>query len=80
MAEEIGLSHTTIRRPAVHLQRKCHDRGNAFALQPHRAETFKLSTDPLFVDKAQDVVGLYMSLPNRARAMRESRGAMRENG
>ena len=55
MAEEIGLSHTTIRRI-----------WNAFGLQPHRAETFKLSTDPLFVDKVQDVVGLYMSPPNRA--------------
>lgn len=55
MAEEIGLSHTTIRRI-----------WNAFGLQPHRTETFKLSTDPLFVDKVQDVVGLYMSPPNRA--------------
>ena len=55
MAEEIGLSHTTIRRI-----------WNAFGLQPHRMETFKLSTDPLFVAKVQDVVGLYMSPPNRA--------------
>lgn len=38
----------------------------AFALQPHRAETFKLSTDPLFVDKVRDVVGLYMSPPDHA--------------
>jgi hypothetical protein len=50
-----GLSHTTIRRI-----------WNAFGLQPHRSETFKLSTDPLFADKLQDTVGLYMSLPNRA--------------
>src|SRR3546814_8954460 len=35
-------------------------------LQPHRSETFKLSTDPLFVDKVQDIVGHYMSPPNRA--------------
>lgn len=35
-------------------------------MQPHRSETFKLSTDPLFVDKVQDIVGLYMSPPNRA--------------
>jgi transposase len=55
MAEEIGLSHTTIRRI-----------WNAFGLQPHRAETFRLSTDPLFVDKVQDMVGLYMSPPNRS--------------
>jgi len=55
MAAETGVSHTTIRRI-----------WNAFGLQPHRSETFKLSTDPLFVDKVQDVVGLYMSPPNRA--------------
>ena len=30
----------------------------AFGLQPHRTETFKLSTDPRFIDKARDVVGL----------------------
>ena len=38
----------------------------AFALQPHRAQTFKLSRDPLFVDKVRDVVGLDMSPPERA--------------
>jgi hypothetical protein len=36
----------------------------AFNLQPHRNETFKLSTDPLFVEKARDIVGLLLSLPN----------------
>ncbi|WP_439126644.1 IS630 family transposase [Roseovarius nitratireducens] len=55
MTAETGLSHTTIRRIWA-----------AFGLQPHRSETFKLSTDPLFVDKVQDIVGLYMSPPNRA--------------
>lgn len=55
MAARTGLSHTTIRRI-----------WNAFGLQPHRAETFKLSTDPLFVDKVHDIVGLYLSPPNRA--------------
>lgn len=55
MASETGLSHTTIRRIWT-----------AFGLQPHRSETFKLSTDPLFVDKVQDIVGLYLSPPNRA--------------
>jgi len=55
MAKEVGLSHTTIRRIWT-----------AFGLQPHRSETFKLSTDPLFVDKVQDIVGLYLSPPNRA--------------
>lgn len=38
----------------------------AFGLQPHRVETFKLSKDPLFIDKVRDVVGLYMSPPERA--------------
>jgi hypothetical protein len=38
----------------------------AFGLQPHRTETFKLSTDPLFVDKVRDVIGLYMSPPDHA--------------
>jgi transposase len=55
MTAETGLSHSTIRRIWT-----------AFGLQPHRSETFKLSTDPLFVDKVQDIVGLYMSPPNRA--------------
>jgi len=55
MATETGLSHTTIRRI-----------WGAFGLQPHRSETFKLSTDPLFTDKVQDIVGLYLSPPNRA--------------
>ncbi len=38
----------------------------AFGLQPHRTETFKLSTDPLFIDKVRDVVGLYLNPPERA--------------
>lgn len=55
MAAETGFSHTTIRRM-----------WNAFGLQPHRSETFKLSSDPLFVDKVRDIVGLYLDPPNRA--------------
>lgn len=38
----------------------------AFALQPHRVETFKLSKDPLFIDKVRDIVGLYLHPPARA--------------
>jgi hypothetical protein len=38
----------------------------AFGLQPHRSQTFKLSSDPLFVDKVRDIVGLYLAPPNRA--------------
>ena len=55
MAAATGHSHTTIRRI-----------WNAFGLQPHRAETFKLSSDPLFVDKVRDIVGLYLSPPTHA--------------
>jgi transposase len=55
MAAATGCSHTTIRRIWT-----------AFGLQPHRSETFKLSSDPLFVDKVRDIVGLYLSPPNRA--------------
>ena len=55
MAGETGFSHTTIRRM-----------WSEFGLQPHRSQTFKLSSDPLFVDKVRDIVGLYMSPPNRA--------------
>ena len=55
MAKETGFSHTTVRRIWT-----------AFGLQPHRSETFKLSSDPLFVDKVRDIVGLYLSPPNRA--------------
>jgi transposase len=38
----------------------------AFGLKPHRTDSFKLSTDPYFVEKVRDVVGLYMSPPERA--------------
>lgn len=55
MAESSGLSHMTIQRI-----------WRAFGLQPHRVDTFKLSTDPLFVDKVRDIVGLYMNPPERA--------------
>jgi transposase len=39
---------------------------HTFGLKPHRSETFKLSTDPHFVDKVHDVVGLYLDPPDRA--------------
>ena len=38
----------------------------AFGLQPHRQESFKLSTDPLFVEKTRDIVGLYIDPPVKA--------------
>jgi hypothetical protein len=40
--------------------------GRAFGLPPHRTESFKLSTDPLFVDKVRDVVALYWDPPEHA--------------
>lgn len=39
---------------------------HAFGLQPHRQETFKLSADPLFVEKVRDIVGLYLNPPTKA--------------
>jgi len=41
----------------------------AFALQPHRSETFKLSQDPLFIEKVRDIVGLYLNPPKKALAL-----------
>jgi transposase len=55
LAKEAGLSRSTVGRI-----------WRAFALQPHRSETFKLSKDPLFIDKVRDIVGLYMDPPDRA--------------
>ena len=55
MAKASGLSTATVQRI-----------WRAFGLQPHRVETFKLSTDPDFVAKVRDVVGLYMAPPDRA--------------
>jgi transposase len=39
---------------------------HAFGLQPHRSETFKLSPDPLLIEKVRDIVGLYMNPPEHA--------------
>jgi transposase len=55
MARKTGLSQSTVSRV-----------WRAFGLQPHRSQTFKLSTDPFFVDKVHDVVGLYLDPPERA--------------
>ena len=55
MAKATGLNQTAIVRI-----------WQAFGLQPHRTETFKLSTDPLFIDKVRDIVGLYLSPPTHA--------------
>lgn len=55
MAAAIGMSQSAISRV-----------WRAFALQPHRVETFKLSADPFFVEKVRDVVGLYLNPPEHA--------------
>lgn len=55
MARATGLTQTAVSRI-----------WRAFGLQPHRHEAFKLSTDPYFVEKVRDVVGLYLSPPDRA--------------
>jgi transposase len=55
MARRAGLSQTAISRI-----------WRAFALQPHRVKTFKLSQDPLFIDKVRDIVGLYLNPPDKA--------------
>lgn len=55
LAAEAGLSRSTVSRI-----------WRAFALQPHRSETFKLSKDPLFVEKVRDIAGLYLNPPDRA--------------
>ena len=55
MAEEMGLHHSQIGRIW-----KTH------GIKPHRVEYFKLSKDPQFVEKLRDVVGLYVSPPERA--------------
>lgn len=55
MAKAVGYAPSTI-----------HRIWRAFGLQPHRSETFKLSNDPLFVEKVRDIVGLYMAPLERA--------------
>ena len=55
MASEVSMSQSAISRI-----------WRAFGLQPHRVTTFKLSKDPLFIEKVRDIVGLYMSPPERA--------------
>jgi transposase len=55
MAKASGVSASSV-----------HRIWRAFSLQPHRVETFKLSTDPQFVEKVRDIVGLYLDPPERA--------------
>ncbi len=55
MAKTCGLSQSSISRI-----------WRAFSLAPHRAENFKLSRDPPFIEKVRDIIGLYLDLPDRA--------------
>lgn len=55
MAEEMGISHTSVQR----IWRE-------YGLKPHLVRTFKVSNDPDFVEKVEDIVGLYLDPPERA--------------
>jgi len=55
LAAETGISATSV-----------HRYFKLFGLQPHRTEHFKLSTDPFFIEKLRDVVGLYLNPPDKA--------------
>ncbi|MDE3051702.1 MAG: IS630 family transposase [Nitrospirota bacterium] len=55
MADATGIPKSTVHRV-----------WQAFGLQPHRQRTFKLSTDPFFVEKVRDIVGLYLNPPDKA--------------
>jgi transposase len=55
MAKETGLTQTAVSQI-----------WRAFGLQPHRQDSWKLSKDPLFVEKVRDIVGLYLNPPERA--------------
>lgn len=55
LARTTGLSRSSIARI-----------WRAFGLRPHRSESFKLSTDPLLIEKVRDIIGLYLNPPDRA--------------
>src|SRR5271168_1647344 len=55
VAAHTGISKSTVARYFA-----------LFGLQPHRSKSFKLSTDPFFVEKVRDIVGLYLNPPDQA--------------
>ena len=55
MAKECGISHDSVKRI-----------WGAFGLKPHLVKSFKLSTDPMFVEKVRDITGLYLNPPEKA--------------
>ena len=64
-----GATHWSVRTIAAETAispTSVHRYFKLLGLQPHRSETFKLSTDPFFIDKLRDVVGLYLNPPENA--------------
>jgi transposase len=55
MARGVGMSQTAVSRI-----------WRAFGLKPHLVDTWKLSTDPQFIEKVRDIVGLYLAPPEKA--------------
>ena len=55
IAKETGIAKSTV-----------HRLFQLFGLQPHRTRSFKLSTDPFFIEKVRDIVGLYLNPPDKA--------------
>src|SRR5258705_4739658 len=55
LAAETGVSKSSVQRYLA-----------LFGVQPHRAKSFKLSTDPFFIEKVRDIVGLYLNPPDKA--------------
>jgi transposase len=55
LAQKVGLSQSAVVRI-----------WHSFGLQPHRSETFKMSTDPWLIEKVRDIVGLYLNPPEHA--------------
>lgn len=64
-----GGTHWSVRQAAEasHISKSTvHRLFQTFALQPHRTRSFKLSTDPFFIEKVRDIVGLYLNPPDHA--------------
>jgi hypothetical protein len=67
--EQVDATHWSVRSlaSATGMSRQVvHRIWKAFGLQPHRSETFNLSTDPQLIEKIRDIVGLYLDPPERA--------------
>jgi hypothetical protein len=78
LAAQTGVSKSSVRRYL-----------SLFGVQPHRSKSFKLSTDPFFIEKVRDVVGLYLTPPDyalvlcvdeKSQVQRRSNGRCRPDG